>query len=803
MNHYTEHILDLYVRNSEQIANDRTDIEQHLSQCAGCRAVAEDLREFYLLAENGKKQLSAHSEEEDALIVQPAYVRSRPLTKIQMPNSIPARLWQFVRKRPIVGSVSMFGLVTSMIFFVKMFIPSEGGNPEYLRINTSRSQVEIYNHESKLMWSQSWREGVYDSFMEEQFSITSSVVSDINNDGKNEIISLIPTLNGIETPEGKVLLQVITADKKILFTKELGDNIHYDQEEYFPQFSERGVIVDDFDGDGKKEIIVGAPHRHSPYILYRLDSQGNILGEYLHYGHFWGIYNVILDGKKTIVACGIDDKYDKPVVVGLNPQKIIGKTSSTTQPEFGLPTTTAEVFQIAMPRSLFDIGENPKPRVTSKIIETKNSLTFGVANAIPDSNGIPYKYIEYTFTKEMRIHDVRVTDWSRRVFERRKKEGTIKENLDNTYLEGLKTKIQYWNGKQWQEKFVKLDGSIVESQTTMLSSPYYYDYNRSKNTVVIFDKEDHILWEKRIKEDVASIKEFSTSSVIYRTLIDDVNSDGKKEVVTILNFAADENISTNIRIFDGKGNKTSTYSVPFQHIQYKSKQYNTKFYPSSIVFGGNSKKTLFAMFGNGRSPSALVRFDEQGKIIGTFWHYGQCAMTFFDIDHDGKEELLLNGINDTEDEANRSFAVTIVLDPDKILGNYECSSTKGFNLPSSNAELYYVRYPNPEVSNHVTTNFGASNSSNKGDKLLRVLNTAYDGGLAVAFEYFFDSTFTVKDVKFDSGMLMKHNQLFKEGKLKYPINDQYVNSLKDSLQYWNGVAWVNTPTKIRGQLSLK
>jgi hypothetical protein len=345
--------------------------------------------------------------------------------------------------------------------------------------------------------------------------------------------------------------------------------------------------------------------------------------------------------------------------------------------------------------------------------------------------------------------------------------------------------------------------SIYSIQKKNESNPWYYEYNVKNNSLMVFDKNDTKLWEKRIKENVASILDFSASSIIYRTLTADIDNDGRKEVISILNFAFDETQSTKVRVFDGKGNAINTFTIPFQQIQYKAKQYGTEFYPTSIIFGGNSKRTLFVSNNNGRSPTVIIRYDEKGNILGSYWHYGQGTINFLDVDHDGHDELILNGINDTEDETDRSFAVTIILDPDKIVGTCESSATKGFGFSSSAAELYYIRYPIPDIIQQTVFNMGATNSTNKNDKLLRVLNRANFDQSSVAIEYFFDSTFAVKDVKFDSGMLIKHNQLFNEGKLKQPINEQYIKSLKEAVLYWNGSHWSTKPTSVLGQMSLQ
>ncbi len=342
--------------------------------------------------------------------------------------------------------------------------------------------------------------------------------------------------------------------------------------------------------------------------------------------------------------------------------------------------------------------------------------------------------------------------------------------------------------------------SIISSNDR---NPLNYKYNEKNNSLIILDKYDSLLWEKKIQEDASSLIDVLATTVIYRTVIADIDHDGINDITTILRFISDEVATPQIRVLDGNGKTKNTFSIPFHKIQYKTKHYQTNFFPSSLEFGGNTGNTLFASANNGRSPTVILRYDGSGNLLGSYWHFGHLTVLLFDADLDGNVELILNGINDTEDETKRSFACTIILDPEKIVGNCESSATPGFGLPVSEAELYYIRYSIPEVLNYSISNLVAVNSTNKDEKYVRVLNRARLEHSAIAIEYFFDSTFTVKDVKFDTGMLITHNQLYKEGKLKNPMNEQYIKSLKDAVMYWDGSNWVNKPTRINRQISLQ
>jgi hypothetical protein len=335
-------------------------------------------------------------------------------------------------------------------------------------------------------------------------------------------------------------------------------------------------------------------------------------------------------------------------------------------------------------------------------------------------------------------------------------------------------------------------------------NPVSYQYNTESNCIAVYNKNDVKLWEKRLRIGVGPVIEMEKGYSLNRTVIADIDQDGLNEVIILSTLATEEPSFSKVKIFDAQGKIKKEIQPPFQTIRYISKKYDTEYNPSTVLFGGNQQKNFYISYENGRSPSIIARYDGQGKIVGTFKHFGQLSgMLFYDVDHDGKNELILNGINDTEDETKRSFAVTVILDPDKITGDCESSATKGFGLPSSSAELYYIRYPIPEIIQQSTINLIAKNTFSKGDKEFRVLCEGVVDKTSVAIEYFFDSTLAVRDVKFASQTLTHHNLLYKQGKLSQPITEQYIRSLKEAVLFWDGATWGKKPVRIGLNISQK
>ncbi|MBP9211777.1 MAG: hypothetical protein KBF97_03200 [Bacteroidetes bacterium] len=330
-------------------------------------------------------------------------------------------------------------------------------------------------------------------------------------------------------------------------------------------------------------------------------------------------------------------------------------------------------------------------------------------------------------------------------------------------------------------------------------SPAYHQYDIQNNSVMIFDKYDNMLWERKIGVEVKSIGEFERNIFSNKVMEFDFNGDDVNEVVILPPLINEESLRERGKIFDAKGEMIGVLSIPFRKINYGNKSYDAEFHPS-VMKVNRYKNSFVVSYMNGRSPTIITRYGNDGSLLGTYWHYGHMnSIVYFDVNHDGADELVLSGINDTEDETNRSFAVTIILDPEKIVGNSEASATRGFGLPASDAELRYIRYPNPEIILHLAVNLTAKTSSYQGEKDLRVLTDARFDQSLIALEYFYDSTMLVKDVKFDATTLIYHSTLFKQGKLTQPVTEAYSRMLVKSVLYWDGNKWQNSLPNIERQ----
>ncbi len=70
----------------------------------------------------------------------------------------------------------------------------------------------------------------------------------------------------------------------------------------------------------------------------------------------------------------------------------------------------------------------------------------------------------------------------------------------------------------------------------------------------------------------------------------------------------------------------------------------------------------------------------------------------FVLGSEKKKAIIACGINDIDDTNRGEFGAVAILDPEKIIGQKKSSATPGFQMPTSDAELYYIKIPESDIS---------------------------------------------------------------------------------------------------------
>ena len=374
MKHIDENILELYLLGSEKLTDRKDEIQAHLAECNDCKELFEEMREFYVYVDNKSLRISASRElTGSSLVVNPEY--REYIQNKESPASITQKVFYLIAQNPVkLGLSFAAALVTFFIMLNKNPVVADT-NPYRIESSDYMKKIIVYNRENKELWTQNWERSLFIDGQEAEYYISKSLVTDLNSDGGNEVTSIIPTLSGSDKEN---ILKIFKKNGDILKQITVGRSTNYGKRVYESGLlSNWAVLINDYDGDGKKEIIVATHHRNSPFVISRFDNKGNLLGEYWHYGHFWGMYDFDLnsDGKTEILLTGINDDTEEAAIVVLDPAKINGNKSSRITNQFDMEETDAEVKYLKVSKTIFDNAVNSKPRFNFKIQDSDSLFT--------------------------------------------------------------------------------------------------------------------------------------------------------------------------------------------------------------------------------------------------------------------------------------------------------------------------------------------------------------------------------------------------------------------------------------------
>ncbi|MBI5216597.1 MAG: hypothetical protein HY960_12670 [Ignavibacteriae bacterium] len=471
MNHYSEHVLEMYVVGSEKVESRRQDIELHLRECHGCRTLVSNIREFYgEMKEEYERNESLEPKERSALV--PVELSVTPLNE---PFSAPVlyRPQTFIQKiqyylirypvRTVAAGVASSSLLYALTFFALGDLLQDR-NPAIYNYNNKTGYFEVFNKGYNKLWELPIL--VDDNLNEFEIHnrITFTKIADLNGDKVNEVATTI-RLPDDEKAIFQQKLRVFDSKKNLIFFKGFNSDFQYLNRRYDNVFTAHALLVEDFTGAGKNDIIVSATSIRSPMYLQRIDAGGNVLGEYWHFGQMNGLFSkdITNDGINEIVAFGIDDALDsvhveRLCIVVLDGTKISGKKKSTVSQGFAMPFSDAEILYLQFPICDMNVVLGNKPNNLTFQSEKEGLLTFSTTSNRPDN--VPD--FHYLLSNDMKVVEVKSTTATDRVREQLIKEGKLKGSIDKTYLENLKNEVQYWNGTSWQKSWTKVNHSLAQ-----------------------------------------------------------------------------------------------------------------------------------------------------------------------------------------------------------------------------------------------------------------------------------------------------------------------------------------------------
>lgn len=147
----------------------------------------------------------------------------------------------------------------------------------------------------------------------------------------------------------------------------------------------------------------------------------------------------------------------------------------------------------------------------------------------------------------------------------------------------------------------------------------------------------------------------------------DLDGDGAVETLALYRPEKPENGGSALYCLSAKGAVKWSYR-PGHTTQDAVNRYSAVFAPADfrVIPGQVDRQPLIVVTSHHVSeyPNQVATLDTAGRTIAEYWHSGPLTeMTTGDLDHDGKDELLLAGVN-----AARQQTTLILLDPEKMSG---------------------------------------------------------------------------------------------------------------------------------------
>jgi hypothetical protein len=452
--HLEENTLALYVLHAPEVEERRQEIASHLEHCIGCSRLLEEIEGYY--SEVGELQGSEeHSllpslEVADRLSRKTDDARGGPLAPLKSPL-----LQVFVasfKAYPVRWSGAFALAAAVLLFLVPKFFATDS-NPTYVRAKDEF--LVALNKNGQELWRRYVRPE-YESVVLKASLTSVSAVADIDGNGKNEIVLMLPHEQTLAGAYSSTRIACYNADGGDRWQFEFHPKMDFGEVTFSGEyFLEHPLVLRDFERNGQRRIAFAARHAAWwPCVVGLLDANdGKVLGEYWHPG--WvkiKAKDVDGDGIEEVVAVGYNNAFKKNVLAVLDPRQIKGHAPATAEYTPNGIGSAAEKFYILL----------PDPDLFGLALRFPAEASYGIQEGTPleirtirflslGKLGDRVAEVFFDFDKQMRCIEVRGGDEFVDLHRSLEKEGRIKTKLDANYFEVLRREVQYWDG----EKFVK------------------------------------------------------------------------------------------------------------------------------------------------------------------------------------------------------------------------------------------------------------------------------------------------------------------------------------------------------------
>jgi hypothetical protein len=461
--HIDEQTLELFVLGAPEVSAQKEHILEHLSVCAVCRATVQDFESLYANAAEEKQEIEQRPEISSKALI-PAITSVEPhFEKFEYRHGLRpivglSRLKRFVYARPVTSAVGGVGLLAACLAGLLMFNNNRNinNNPSFVTVNDQNKLTTVYNKNQQLLW----QVPLSNQFVDVNLGIFPALVSDLDGDGKNEVV--VSGISNENTGERMTSLTVYNYDQSLRFEKSFSERLRYGPYSYDEKLITGFVLSIASGKANESNILVNCRFTRSPNSIVIIDRKGDVVGEYWHYGYFFAGYLSKIEGidHKVMILLGLNDASDTiaidndndAIIAVVDPLKIHGRSESSATRGFGMERSAAELYYIKLPVSDMVRALETTTYPFSMVSESDSIIACGLgANR---DHRLPV--FHFLFNRRMEPVAVKSVDGNKEVFDSLKKQKKISSVLNQQYLDDMKKRIQYWNGKEWQSEVTRV-----------------------------------------------------------------------------------------------------------------------------------------------------------------------------------------------------------------------------------------------------------------------------------------------------------------------------------------------------------
>lgn len=333
-------------------------------------------------------------------------------------------------------------------------------------------------------------------------------------------------------------------------------------------------------------------------------------------------------------------------------------------------------------------------------------------------------------------------------------------------------------------------------------------YARAKDEfLLVYNHEGNELWRKHIGIGYDFAAPAPEVGRPEQTLVTaNVDGDGNNEILAIFGwYRGSSNQAHAVICYNADGSERWRYEFHRQ-MTFGQKAFPDNYGFITMMVGDFDNNGNVEVVAVARHlplwPSVIVRLDaSDGTFLSEYWHAGWISggsVDHRDIDGDGIEEFFFGGENNS-----LNIGMLAVFDARWVEG-YGPNRGESFSLSRdgipSGSEKYYITFPQSDIQeisrtprNHV------DEIEFKQDGSIQLSSGEVFSGtkgeyIPYRIFFYFDAAFRCMRVVPMDEFVRLHQRWEKEGKLRQPLDEKYLENLRRGVQYWDGEKFVKEPT---------